>query len=511
MSYSLQQLRTNPSVVATLQPLTIILKQKPPVFQKTMTTFNGGTGMTAFNDGDIFIGNNSTLATLPIGNIDQVLNITNVGGVDWTDSMLTAKQKMINYDLVNKYSSFQSQALTLKQDYAAKGVSIFTIEQDTGFVAKSADTTVQKISSNQTKLDQSNSIITQLQSVTNTAQANIANIYSELAAIDSTITNLDSNLTTQLSNVQTLFTGVGNLQSQISNVYSNITSDITFKNLIVNGDFQIWQRSTFFSGPNTNASYITADHWYHSRDTNGTVTSQKSSSTVNNRVTNTLLLSLSGANNGLSLMTTVENATVLQNSFATLSFYVRCPTTQTLTITVVQNFGNGGSTPITLTTSTCVTTNSWTRWSNTFNVPDIGDYYIGPNSYIQVIIKTGTSFTNLEFAFVQLEANISATNFTSRQYQIEELLCKRYYEEGYSTFAGRATASLGVSVTHSYSVTKYETPSITTAIVNNTGFNNTATAGFMNDINNGSVKVTKDSTSGYGNVTIKYQAEAEII
>jgi hypothetical protein len=510
-NYTLAQLRTNPNVIAALKPLQITLKQKPPIFQKTLTTFNGGTGVTSFDDGDLLIGNAPTLTVLPIGNVNQVLTISKVGGLDWTDNLNNAQQNLVNYDLLNKYSYFQNQAQLLTQDYAAKGTAILQVEEDTGYVGKNTDAATKTITSNEAQLTNSNKIINSLQTTTNNAQNTISSIYSNLVTLDNTVSSLDGALDTQLTATQNLFTGLNTLRTMIGNIYSGISSDISFKNLIINGDFQVWQRSTYFSGINTNVAYVTADRWYHSRDTNGTLTSQKSNSLVNNIQTNTLLLSLHGATTGLSLMTTVENAMVLQNTFATLSFYVRCSTVQTLTITVIQNFGNGGSTPITLMTGSCVTTGSWVRWSNTFDVPDISNNFIGPNSYIQIIILTQPEFTNLELAFVQLEENVSATNITSRQYQIEELLCKRYYEEGYSVFAGRATASLGVSITHSYSSTKYRTPTLTASVVTADGFTNAATVGFMNELNNGSVKVTKNNISGYGSVTIKYQADAEIL
>jgi hypothetical protein len=412
---------------------------------------------------------------------------------------------------VNKYSYFQSQAQLLNQDFKVKNINIMQVEEDTGFVGKSATTTSQTIQDNEKQLNNSESIISNLESVTNTAQSKISTIYSNLVTVDNTLTNLSSELDAQLTEVGNLFSGLSTLRTMISNVYSNITSDITFKNLIINGDFQVWQRSTYFSGKNTNASYLTADRWYHSRDTNGTLTSEKGTAIINGLQANTLKLSLHGATNGLSLMTTIEDAMVLQNNFATLSFYVRCDTIQTITVTVVQNFGNGGSTPITLMTGSCVTSGTWARWSNTFDVPDISSFYIGPNSYFQIILRTQNEFSNLEIAFVQLEENVSATNITSRQYQMAELLCRRYYEEGYSVFAGRATAGLGVSMTHSYAATKYKTPSLTATVVSNDGFLSTATVGFMNELNTGSVKVTKNNISGYGTITVKYQSEAEII
>lgn len=509
-TYSLTQIRSSPAIIASLKPLTITLKQKPPVFQKTLVPFNGGTGMTSFNDGDMFVGYQPVLSIIPIGNFGQVLSISNTGVLIWSDNLTLAKNNLVNYDLVNKYTFYETQANNLLLDFSAKGIQIFQVEQDAGFANTDIINASAKINANEAQLNNNDSIVAQLTATTNDAQNQMTQIYSNLAITETNISNLDSNLDLQLTDVQGLFTQVNDLNNDISNVYTNVTSDISFKNMIVNGDFQIWQRSTSYTGSNTH-TYLTADRWYHSNDHNGTLTSQKSSSIVNSLYANTLLLSLSGANNGLSLMTTVENAMSLQNTYATLSFYVRCNTVQALTVTIVQNFGLGGSTAITLGIDTCTTSTSWTRWSTTVNVPDISGYYVGPNSYFQIIIKTATSFTNLELAYVQFEENISATNITSRPYALEELLCKRYYEEGYTTFSGRATANLGVSVTHSYSVTKYKTPNISSTVVSSIGFTSNATVGFMNDLNNGSTKVTKDNTSGFGSFTAKFQAESEII
>ena len=100
------------------------------------------------------------------------------------------------------------------------------------------------------------------------------NISSNLVTLDTNISNTLSNLVTEKQFIDTLDTDLSTLNTSIGNVYSNITSDITFKNLIVNGDFQIWQRRTSYTGPAT-ISYPTADHWYHSINPNVTLTSQK--------------------------------------------------------------------------------------------------------------------------------------------------------------------------------------------------------------------------------------------
>lgn len=500
---------------ANLPRRIINLKQKPPVFQKTMTPFNGGTGLTEYNDGDIFIGEAPVVSILPIGDINQNLTINKLGNVNWSNDIISAKQKLISYDLINVYNTYQNEVKTTLDQYAQNGINVLQIEEDTSFVTTNSKLTSNNITKNTNQLKNSSNIVSSLETIVVAAKTKMNNISSNLVTLDTNISNTLSNLVTEKQFIDTLDTDLSTLNISIGNVYSNITSDITFKNMIVNGDFQIWQRRTSYTGPAT-ISYPTADHWYHSINPNVTLTSQKNSVTFGSGIgnTNSLRLTLSGMTSGYTIATAVENALCLQNSFATISMYSRCDNPQTLSITIVQEFGSGGSTAITVCNANFNITNQWARYSATFQMPNISNLVVGENSCIKVFIQTDSalsSLTNLDIALVQLENNISATNFSPRQYQIEEMLCKRYYEEGYSTWSGRATANLGVAITHSYSVTKYKTPTLNVEIINNVGFTNTATVGFMNNLDNGSIKITKNNISGHAFATVKYKAEAEII
>jgi hypothetical protein len=508
--FTLEELRNSPIINEKLQPLIINLVQVTPGFTKPLSSSNGGTGFDYFDEGDLLVGVSPTLTRLPIGTDGQVLMISNTGSPVWSDSLTTTINNFNSNDLNNLYSNFKSLIQALTTDFSNKNIQIFQIEQDISYVINKNLEIQSLLSNNATALADYNTRLSIIVNDINTILSTVSDRYNDLTNTNNNVTSVDISLDNQLNDIANLNTQLVSLQNSIASVSSSVSNYTTFNNLIINGDFQVWNRSESFTGVNVSA-YITADHWYHSFN-NGTLTSQKQSVIVNNKICNAISLSLTGASTNFNLMTAIEDVRSIQNTTAVLSFYMKCASNIALDLSIIQNFGTSGSSPITIFTQTYNPTSSWVKYTGNVTIPDITSKTIDIDSYISIRFSTAsTTFNNLMFAFVKFEEGAAASEFISRPLQLEQDLCKRYYETGYSVFTGRATGNLGVSVTHSYGVTKYRIPDLTVNLVSNNGFLNTPLPGFMNDIECGSIKVTKNNTSGDGSFIANWSATAEII
>lgn len=216
-----------------------------------------------------------------------------------------------------------------------------------------------------------------------------------------------------------------------------------FRNKIINGGFDIWQRGTTIAGLNNSVSY-SADRWCIFRSLAANYTLSRRSVTPSE---------LSGFNycaryqrtSGdtsvalLYLGITFESISVipLAGKTVTLSFYARKGANFSGSILDTQiEFGTGTDTSfLTQPTSPSITnmsstlTTSWQLFQQTVSVPSTStaarifwDY-----------TPTGTAGTNdyFEITGVQLEVSSQITPFEQRPVATELALCQRYYEKSY--------------------------------------------------------------------------------
>ena len=211
-----------------------------------------------------------------------------------------------------------------------------------------------------------------------------------------------------------------------------------FRNAIINGGFDIWQRGTSFTQTNFNAGNIyTADRTaiiWNNVPTSVTVSQQTFTpgaapvtgyegtffwrSTITTVGTNTIW--------GYSQR--IEDVRDFAGRTATISFWAKADTSRNVTVELNQNFGSGGSSTVTATNTAVAITSSWARYSLTVNVPSISGKTIGTNNYLQlVILQTSASGSVLDLWGVQVEAGTVATPFEQRPIGTELALCQRYY------------------------------------------------------------------------------------
>jgi len=219
--------------------------------------------------------------------------------------------------------------------------------------------------------------------------------------------------------------------SQYANL--NNTPISGFRNAIINGKFDIWQRGTSFSS----AGY-TADRFAIVAASGQTVAVSQQAFTPGNAISGYesayfLRAAWSGTPSGTYWLTQrVEDVRTFAGQTATLSFWAKASTATTaFTPMIEQNFGSGGSGNNSLSaTSPISLTTSWQRFSVTFAVPSISGKTIGTNSYLDVRPLNGGSSVagiNVDIWGVQLETGSIATPFEQRPIGTELALCQRYY------------------------------------------------------------------------------------
>jgi hypothetical protein len=213
-----------------------------------------------------------------------------------------------------------------------------------------------------------------------------------------------------------------------------------FRNKIINGNFDIWQRGTSFNI--TAANTFTADRWFINYDGSGaTRTTSRQAFTlgqtdVPDEPTYFLRANQSVAGSGGNYNTLhqrIESVRTLAGKTITVSFYAKADTSRNITFNINQFFGSGGSPSSTvfIQSPTFSLTTNWNKYQYTLSIPSIAGKTIGTygDDFLEISINfpINTTFT-IDIAQVQVEKGTIATPFELRPIGLELQLCMRYYQ-----------------------------------------------------------------------------------
>ena len=204
-----------------------------------------------------------------------------------------------------------------------------------------------------------------------------------------------------------------------------------FRNKLINGGFDVWQRGTSFSAT---TPVFTADRWFvtHAGSAlTATYSRQDAVGVWGQAKAYIRLARTSGSGMTVHSFTQrIEGVETLQDGKATFSFDCRDLTgAQTIGVRLVQSFGSGGSANVTIASQsvTVPTGSTPQRRSVTFDIPSIAGKTIGTSDYLALIIDLplGGNF-QIDLANAQLEVGSVATPFERRLYTTELQLAQRY-------------------------------------------------------------------------------------
>jgi hypothetical protein len=220
-----------------------------------------------------------------------------------------------------------------------------------------------------------------------------------------------------------------------------------FRNRIINGNFDFWQRGTSFTG-----NEYGADRWFHGRvGTTHTATRQAftlGQTAVPGEPTyfcRTVVSSVAGAGNYALLTQPIENVRTFAGQQVTLSFWAKADAIKNIAINMVQIFGTGGSPSANVGipgTKVSIGT-TFQKVTVTATLPSISGKTLGTdnNSRLGVYIwfdagstwnsdtdSLGQQSGTFDIAQVQIEPGPVATPFEQRTIGTELALCQRYFQ-----------------------------------------------------------------------------------
>lgn len=289
------------------------------------------------------------------------------------------------------------------------------------------------------------------------------------------------------------------------------------RNLIINGDFSVWQRG---AGPFTTAAY-TADRWFLNLS-GATVTLDQASfalgqSDVPGNPRYYAEFDITTGNDNCHLQQRIEDVTTAAGNEVTLSFYAKGinPGGGSFSVDATQWFGTGGSpstSVVTNVTTSGVLTSSWQRFEYTFTVPSVSGKTLGTNGddsfWIQIgqQLDTSTDAWNIDISNVQLEFGNTATEFEYVTPADQLARCQRYFERFTTTASDQSIIAFGAASTttsvvgHLHFTEKRAIPSISAGAgldITTTGGSATAvTFGTSLDINTKSSRLSVTRVSG---------------
>jgi len=202
----------------------------------------------------------------------------------------------------------------------------------------------------------------------------------------------------------------------------SVTPFTGFKNYIINGGLDVWQRGTSF---NVTTTRYTADRWQVTGANNTTLVRALVAETqgYGMRIT-------SSVSDNFVMGTRLEDVSRFSGKTMTLSFKARSPNA-----TNIRAFGYYYDTSNSLITTGLIGTsltisNTLTNYAYTFTVPDLSASTLkGETSSFYVRFDNAAiQDVDITITDVQLEDGVVATTFEQRPIGLELSLCQRYYE-----------------------------------------------------------------------------------
>ena len=212
---------------------------------------------------------------------------------------------------------------------------------------------------------------------------------------------------------------------------------LSFRNKIINGNFDVWQRGTSFTISNSTNSY-SADRWrFVGNNFTGTLTREnfnpgQTDVPYNPDYFAKWTVTTNPAAN-ITFAQYIENVRTLAGKTATFSLYLKSSSTIAAdSLNIRYRHTTGSVTNV--STGIGEITTSWRKFTCQLNIPSLLGETLGESndSYLAIEIVSPTahiSAFDLSIAQVQLEEGEVDTPFEQRPYGLELSLCQRYYQQ----------------------------------------------------------------------------------
>lgn len=221
-----------------------------------------------------------------------------------------------------------------------------------------------------------------------------------------------------------------------------------FRNLLINGDFSIWQRGT----SQTSDAYASDDRWLN-RNVGSTKTHSQQAFTLGQTAvpgeprffSRTVVASVAGAGNYALKLQRIEGVRTLAGRNARVSFWAKADAARPIAVDFMQIFGSGGSAAVNgIGAQKFNLTTSWQKFAATVAIPSISGKTIGAalgNDCLEIAFwfdagstlnartaSLGQQSGAFDLALVQVEEGSVDTAFEARPPGVELALCERYFQ-----------------------------------------------------------------------------------
>ena len=241
--------------------------------------------------------------------------------------------------------------------------------------------------------------------------------------------------------------------------FSGLGGGGSAKNLLINGDFSVWQRGT--AAVTVNNTFY-ADRWLQQFSGPTFSTTQGTHTVGQTAVPNnpafyisTVVGASAGSGDSGLLIHRVEDVASTAGETVTLSFYAKASSALDLSYEGAQNFGSGGSATLnSQNIQKFSLTTSWAKYTHTFTKPSISGKTVGAGSYLTNIfwLTAGSSFSartdtlgnqagTFDISNVQLEVGDAATDFEYVMPATQLARCQRYYWRNFPAASARRIAN----------------------------------------------------------------------
>lgn len=259
-----------------------------------------------------------------------------------------------------------------------------------------------------------------------------------------------------------------------------------FRNRIINGNFDFWQRSTT-SNISAGANAYVADRFRTFSVGGSTIVVSQQSFTIGQGVVpnepvffcRNAVTSVAGAGNGSVMSQAMEGVRSYAGQTITVSFWAKSASAQNIALEFSQNFGSGGSPSSSVTgigVTTIALTTSWLQYTTTISIPSISGKTIGTaggdNLQMSWWFEAGSNFNSrtnslgqrsgtIDISQVQVELGSQVTAFEIRPIALEFELCTRYCRIQYgSGITGYALSTTSILLSCNWSQTMRSFPTL---------------------------------------------------
>jgi len=237
--------------------------------------------------------------------------------------------------------------------------------------------------------------------------------------------------------------------TQQSQARANIGASVLagFRNKIINGNFDIWQRGTNFATPS--AWSYTADRWRVAYDGNiGSFSITRKDFALGQTdvpgnpayyLRWNQVLAPTGTTFSL-IATTIEDVLTFADETVTLTFYAAASKALAINVGITQQFGTGGSPSADVFTSLeeVALGTTWGKFAIPVKLPSISGKTIGTSGGDHIIVNfflpvdTTFIFDLARVSLIAGDATAEADPFSPRLLQQEIALCQRYFCKSFS-------------------------------------------------------------------------------